>query len=172
MFQYLKYYSTLFSAIYLVPGFTCKQYAYGQWCIVGQQLNHFCVQTKQYIVYTHGIDNYSSKHQSQLQQVAFIFIFFMPLPFSMGGHIVCRCHFQWGIYSIIRPSIPPVLYVCNTDGFHAISFEKIGILDSNFIHRYIIIKCRSSSIYGKFHQLFWELWPFLSFEKWFPFHNF
>ena len=29
----------------------------------------------------------------------------------------------------------------------------------------MIIKCRSSSIKGKIHQLFWELWPFLNFEK-------
>ena len=29
--------------LYLVLGFTCKQHAYGQWCIVGQQLNHFRV---------------------------------------------------------------------------------------------------------------------------------
>ena len=36
--------------------------------------------------------------------------------------------------------------VCNTNGFRAISFENIGVLDWNFIHKYIIIKCRSSSI--------------------------
>ena len=32
------------------------------------------------------------------------------------------------------------------NGFRAISFEFIGVLDSYFIHRYIIIKYRSSSI--------------------------
>ena len=32
------------------------------------------------------------------------------------------------------------------NGFRAISFEYIGVLDSYFIHRYIIIKYRSSSI--------------------------
>ena len=32
------------------------------------------------------------------------------------------------------------------NGFRAISFENIGVLDSYFIHRYIIIKHRSSSI--------------------------
>ena len=58
------------------------------------------------------------------------------------------------------------------NGFRSISFVKIGVLDSNLIHRYIIIKCRSSSIKGKIHQLFWELCPFFNFEKWFPFHNF
>ena len=54
----------------------------------------------------------------------------------------------------------------------SISFEKINVLDSNFIHRYTIIKCGSSSIKGKIHQLFLELWPFFTFERWFPFHTF
>ena len=31
-------------------------------------------------------------------------------------------------------------------GFHLISFEKISILDSYFIHRFIIMKYRSSMI--------------------------
>ena len=39
------------------------------------------------------------------------------------------------------------------NGLRAISFEYIGVLDSYFIHRYIIIKYRSSSITGKIHQL-------------------
>ena len=57
------------------------------------------------------------------------------------------------------------------NGFRSISFEKISVLDSNFIDRYIIIKCRSSTIKGKIHQLFLELWPFFTFEKLFVFHN-
>ena len=28
------------------------------------------------------------------------------------------------------------------NGFRSISFEKISVLDSNFIHRYIVIKCQ------------------------------
>ena len=32
------------------------------------------------------------------------------------------------------------------NGFRAISFEYVGVLDSYFIHRYVIIKYRSSSI--------------------------
>ena len=32
------------------------------------------------------------------------------------------------------------------NGFRAIPFEGVGVLDGNFVHRYIIIKCRSSSI--------------------------
>ena len=48
------------------------------------------------------------------------------------------------------------------NGFRAISFEYIDVLDSYFIHRYIIIKYRSSSIMGKIHQLLSELWPLIS----------
>ena len=48
------------------------------------------------------------------------------------------------------------------NGFRAISFEYIGVLDSYFIHRYIIIKYRSSSITDKIHRLLLELWPFVN----------
>ena len=48
------------------------------------------------------------------------------------------------------------------NGFRAISFEYIDVLDSYFIHRYIIIKYRSSSIMGKIHQLLSELWSLIS----------
>ena len=37
------------------------------------------------------------------------------------------------------------------NSFWAISFEYSDVLDSYFIHRYIIIKYRSSSIIGKIH---------------------
>ena len=56
----------------------------------------------------------------------------------VAGHIVSPLS--------ICTSVPSVLYVCNKDGFCSISLEKISVLDSNFIHRYIIIKCRSSLI--------------------------
>ena len=46
--------------------------------------------------------------------------------------------------------------------FLSIFFEKISVLDSYFIHRYMITKYRSSSIEGKIHHLSWELWPFLA----------
>ena len=69
----------------------------------------------------------------------------------------------------VRTSVHPIH---NKNGFHLISFEKVSVLDSNFIHRYIIIKCRSSLIYGKIHQLLLELWPFFNFEKWFLFDIF
>ena len=48
-------------------------------------------------------------------------------------------------------------------GFRSLSFESIGVLNSYFIHRYIIIKYRSSSMFGKIRQLLWELWPFFDF---------
>ena len=90
----------------------------------------------------------------------------MPPPFIMGGG---------GAYSItlVRTSIRT--YVCTyvhplhtKNGFRAISFEYIGVLDSYFIHRYTSIKYRSSSITYKFHWLLSELWPLISNEKWFP----
>ena len=43
------------------------------------------------------------------------------------------------------------LDLCMKNGFQAISFEYIGVLDSYFIHRYIIIKYRSSLIMDKIH---------------------
>ena len=48
------------------------------------------------------------------------------------------------------------------NGFQAISFEYVGVLDSYFIHRYVIIKYRSSSIMDKIHLLLLELWPFVN----------
>ena len=51
------------------------------------------------------------------------------------------------------------------NGFRSITFEKISVLDSYFIHKHIIIKYRSSSIKGKIHQLFLELRPFINVEK-------
>ena len=48
------------------------------------------------------------------------------------------------------------------NGFRTISFEYIGVLDSYFIHMYIIIKYKSSSITDKIHQSLLELWPFVN----------
>ena len=71
-------------------------------------------------------------------------------------NLLCPRHFQWGsvgggAYSItaVRPyvrPVRPVRPVRNTFGFRAISFERICVLDWNFLHRYIIIKYKSSSI--------------------------
>ena len=41
-------------------------------------------------------------------------------------------------------------------------YDDIGVLDSYFIHRYIIIKYRSSSITDKIYRLLSELWPLIS----------
>ena len=72
----------------------------------------------------------------------------MPPPFIMGGgHIASP------------------MSVRTKNSFRAISFEYIGELDSYFIHRYIIIKDRSSSITGKIHPLLSELWPLISVRK-------
>ena len=51
------------------------------------------------------------------------------------------------------------------NGFRAMSFEYSDVLDSYFIHRYIIIKYRSSTITGKIYQLLSELWPLISVRK-------
>ena len=48
------------------------------------------------------------------------------------------------------------------NGFRAISFEYVGVLDSYFIHSYVIIKYMSRLIMDKIHQLFLELWPFVN----------
>ena len=76
-----------------------------------------------------------------------------------------------GAYSITLVRTSVLLYVPTSfrpvrtkNGFRAISFEYIGVLDSYFIHRYIIIKYRSSSITDKIHRLLSELWPLKS--KW------
>ena len=55
----------------------------------------------------------------------------------------------------VRPYIRTYMYVRpvrTKKGFQVISFEYIGALDSYFIHRYIIIKYRSSSIMDEIHQ--------------------
>ena len=66
-----------------------------------------------------------------------------------GGDIVSPLSAHTPVPSV-RPSRPapsrPVRPVCNTFGFRAISLERLGVFDRNFIHRYIIIKCRPSSI--------------------------
>ena len=54
-----------------------------------------------------------------------------------AGHIVSPL-------SIRTCTFVPTVHSKN--GFRLVSFEKISVLDSNFIHIYIIIKCRSSSI--------------------------
>ena len=87
----------------------------------------------------------------------FWLLFFMPPPFIMGGgHIASPLSVRMS-----RTSCP----VRTKNSFRAISFGNIGVLDSYFIHRYIIIKYRSSLIMDKIHQLSSELWPLISVRK-------
>ena len=70
--------------------------------------------------------------------------------------------------SSITEKIPPIiirvmaldLYMKN--GFQAIYFENSNVLDSYFIHRYVFIKYRSSSITDKIRRLLLEFWPFVN----------
>ena len=82
----------------------------------------------------------------------------------MGGHIASPLS--------VRPYIRTYIHTSRTscpvrtkNGFRAISFEYIGVLDLYFIHRYIIIKYRLSSITEKIHRLLSELWPLISVRK-------
>ena len=101
------------------------------------------------------------------------------------GDIFCK---HWGIGIIFHTQVynhkiqvkfdygqnPPIIIIVMAldlrvkNGFRAISFEYSYVLDSYFIHRYIIIKYGSSSIMGKIHRLSSELWPLISYQKWFP----
>ena len=111
-----------------------------------------------------GVWGYARKiFATMLMHLWFPFIIptlFMPPPFIMGG----------GAYSItlVRTSVRTYVhtylhtYVRTKNGFQAISFEYIGVLDSYFIHRYKSIKYRSSSITDKIHWLLSELWPLIS----------
>ena len=73
--------------------------------------------------------------------------------------------FKMGAYSItlVRTSVRTSRTY--EKSFRAISFKYIGVLDSYFIHRYIIIKYRSSWITDKIHRLLSELWPLISVRK-------
>ena len=56
---------------------------------------------------------------------------------------LCKYPRIWKILSSIWQTIvilKAFLSVRNKNGFRSMSFEKISLLDSNFIHRYIIIK--------------------------------
>ena len=56
-----------------------------------------------------------------------------------------------------------LLYCLVKNGFCSLSFVKVSILNSYFIHRYIIIKYRSSSNLGIIQLILWELWPLFGF---------
>ena len=67
------------------------------------------------------------------------------------NQVLCKL---WPFFNFIISS------VCTKNGFHSISFEKICVLDSYFIHRYIIIKYKPSSLSDKIGQLSWVYGPF------------
>ena len=92
-------------------------------------------------------------------QSPFLFVaclcFYAPAIYNGGGgHIASPL----SVRTYVRPVRTKV-------GFRTISFEDIGVLDSYFIHRYIIIKYRSSSFTGKIHRLLSELWLLISVRK-------
>ena len=62
--------------------------------------------------------------------------------------LLCPYHYQMeGVHIVSQLSICTyVLSIHNKNGFCSISFQKISVLDSDFIHGYIIIKCKASSI--------------------------
>ena len=110
-----------------------------------------------------------------------MFHIFMPLPFSLGEHLVSPLSIRMYVRPVrpSRPSIcPPVLSVRqfirpvhNKNGFCSISVEKISVLDSNFIHRYNVGQFR---LRVKSTNYYWSYGPFstlkngfrsISFEK-------
>ena len=73
----------------------------------------------------------------------------------MGGGGACSI-------TLVRRYLQPVH---KKNCFLAVSLECIDVLDSYFIHRYIIIQYRSSSIMDKIHLLLSELWPLISVKN-------
>ena len=89
--------------------------------------------------------------------------FFCPMSFrhldmtkilEMDVKLSCYArHLKMGAYSITAVHTCVHTYV-PIIGFRSLSFEKISILDSYFIHRYIIIKYRSTLNLGKIRLFF------------------
>ena len=83
----------------------------------------------------------------------------MHIASPLSVHPFIRTYKKW----FANDKHPYVLTSVRTkNGFRTISLENIGVLDSYFIHMYIIIKYSSSSIMDKIHQLLSELWPLIS----------
>ena len=88
------------------------------------------------------------------------YVYYAPAIYNGGGHIASLLS--------VRPYIRTSRTSCpirTRNGFRAISFEYMGVLDSYFIHRFIIIKYRSSTITDKIHRLLSELWPLILVQK-------
>ena len=88
-------------------------------------------------VYTKGAHTHTQKKRS-LKDLSNVYAMFLC--------DFCPYHFQWWTYSITAVGMYVLLSVRNKTSFCSISFEKISVLDSNFIHMYIVIKCRLSLI--------------------------
>ena len=68
------------------------------------------------------------------------------------------------IHQLLREYWPLFSFIVLVEnGFRSLSFEKISVLDSYFVQRYIIIQYRSSLISSKIYELLWQLWPFYAF---------
>ena len=81
----------------------------------------------------------------------YVNIYYAPAIFNGGGgHIASPLSVRMYVHTYVHP-------VRTKNGFRAISFEYFGVVDSYFIHRYIIIKYRSSSITDKINGLLSEL---------------
>ena len=81
------------------------------WCRINKKYLDFSLSDK-----TNHINPKSIKQNCSRKKLFFFIL------------LLCPRHFQWGAYSITAAhmSVRPIR---NTNGFHAISFEKIGILD-------------------------------------------
>ena len=70
--------------------------------------------------------------------------------FQLHRHV--HMYEKWFLFDIVSllsvcMSVhPSVLSLPTKNGFHSISFEKVSVLDSYFIQRYIIIEYRSNLI--------------------------
>ena len=108
----------------------------------------------------HEVNNpnfYTVKNKQVFYTIAY---FYAPAIYNGGGHIASPLS--------VRPYIRTSRTSCpvrTKNGFRAISFEYIGVLDSYFIQRYIIIKYRSSLITDKIYRLLSELWTLISERK-------
>ena len=73
---------------------------------------------------------------------------YVPAIFNAGGGGDIKYH--------CSQYLRPVPSIRTKNGFRLISFEKISVLESNFIHWYIIIKCKilfrvkSTNYYGSY----------------------
>ena len=95
----------------------------------------------------------------QLKKKKNLLCFFKPSPFYILGHIVSPLSVRTSVPSV-RPVRLSVRYVTQ---MVSVRYILKGLL--YFIHRYIIIKCRSSSIWVKSTNYFGSYGPFSTLKK-------